>query len=411
MLQLVDERGFKGATIAALAKRTGLPASSIYWHFTDKDDILAAAIRHSYATRMERRNPWPTAVDERPLVEQLVERLEMLEGDGKDADYIRVSLSLALQRETVATEAHKAFLEIRQEAKVRITQWWSLVLPTLADAPINERAPETMTRLTLATLDGRYLTGQDIVLTPANTRLLAELLGAAAQEVAEGCPLPERTTEPRVEALLDDSGLESRELLIRGAAEVLCDYGVGGATVARICERVGLPPSSLYWHFSDLDDLTSHALGYAFESWSRHLQYWPRPDQGNPVDELREVLRSGFFTMMEKPYAFRLGYMLLLEREPTTARDHFRRIRREVCVERAQWFSSWLEDAPPMGSGAEIATRDTAGILAWATMTLADGLFVVEAVSPLWPLSDASPILARAFYRVVAKLVPPHHVA
>ena len=41
-------RGYSGTSIAAVSKASGLPPSSIYWHFTDKDDLLAAVIERSY---------------------------------------------------------------------------------------------------------------------------------------------------------------------------------------------------------------------------------------------------------------------------------------------------------------------------------------------------------------------------
>jgi AcrR family transcriptional regulator len=38
------ERGFAGTSISEVSKRSGLPASSIYWHFTSKEGLLGAVV-------------------------------------------------------------------------------------------------------------------------------------------------------------------------------------------------------------------------------------------------------------------------------------------------------------------------------------------------------------------------------
>ena len=41
-LSIAAERGYDGTTVALVQEATGLPASSIYWHFGSKDQLLAA---------------------------------------------------------------------------------------------------------------------------------------------------------------------------------------------------------------------------------------------------------------------------------------------------------------------------------------------------------------------------------
>src|SRR5262245_19141311 len=57
--QIAGERGFHGTSINAVSERSGLPASSIYWHFANKDELIAAVIDRSY-------QQWVTALD-RPI--------------------------------------------------------------------------------------------------------------------------------------------------------------------------------------------------------------------------------------------------------------------------------------------------------------------------------------------------------
>src|SRR5689334_19704974 len=47
-VEIAGERGYEGTSIALVSARCGLPASSIYWHFKDKDDLMAAVIERSF---------------------------------------------------------------------------------------------------------------------------------------------------------------------------------------------------------------------------------------------------------------------------------------------------------------------------------------------------------------------------
>src|SRR5580693_9054607 len=46
--EIASERGYEGTSIALVSAKCGLPASSIYWHFKDKDDLIAAVIERSF---------------------------------------------------------------------------------------------------------------------------------------------------------------------------------------------------------------------------------------------------------------------------------------------------------------------------------------------------------------------------
>ena len=46
--EIAGERGYEGTSIATVSARSGLPASSIYWHFQDKDALIAAVIERSF---------------------------------------------------------------------------------------------------------------------------------------------------------------------------------------------------------------------------------------------------------------------------------------------------------------------------------------------------------------------------
>lgn len=61
--EIASERGYEGTSIGLVSTKCGLPASSIYWHFKDKDDLLAAVIERSFAQWL---SAWEMPVDGTP---------------------------------------------------------------------------------------------------------------------------------------------------------------------------------------------------------------------------------------------------------------------------------------------------------------------------------------------------------
>ncbi len=65
--EIAAERGYEGTSIGAVSAKCGLPASSIYWHFKDKDDLIAAVIERSFTNWLKRvaatRGPRRRATD------------------------------------------------------------------------------------------------------------------------------------------------------------------------------------------------------------------------------------------------------------------------------------------------------------------------------------------------------------
>ena len=43
-LAIAAERGYDGTSLGLVTERAGLPASSVYWHFGSKDELLAEAV-------------------------------------------------------------------------------------------------------------------------------------------------------------------------------------------------------------------------------------------------------------------------------------------------------------------------------------------------------------------------------
>lgn len=78
-LALMSESGYEGATVAKIAKASGLPASSIYWHFGSKAGVLAAVMERGADTffTLTRDSQLPPEKPEAEPFEKLMLRLHL----------------------------------------------------------------------------------------------------------------------------------------------------------------------------------------------------------------------------------------------------------------------------------------------------------------------------------------------
>ena len=111
--EIAAERGYEGTSIGAVSAKCGLPASSIYWHFKDKDDLIAAVIERSFSNWLK---VWQ-------LPDDVVARdrlMEVAAGTAKalldSPDFLRLGLMLALERRPVEPRARAMFVQVRKQA-------------------------------------------------------------------------------------------------------------------------------------------------------------------------------------------------------------------------------------------------------------------------------------------------------
>ncbi|MBV6762320.1 TetR/AcrR family transcriptional regulator [Rhodococcus opacus] len=148
-VEVASERGYDGTSIALVSKKCGLPASSIYWHFKDKDDLIAAVIERSFGT-------WLTAWV-MPDGDTARERLAAMSMQVAKAlldspDFIRLGLMLALERRPTEAKARTVFLGVRDESQRRIADVAREYLPNLADEDVR-----LLTTYTMAAADGLFV--------------------------------------------------------------------------------------------------------------------------------------------------------------------------------------------------------------------------------------------------------------
>ncbi len=131
--EIASERGYEGTSIGLVSKKCGLPASSIYWHFKDKDDLLAAVIDRSFETWLR---VWelPSEGDPRERVIGLAKQLA--KGLLDNPDFLRLGLMLALERRPVEPSARARFLQSRKQASDSLIGALSELAPGLTDAQV-----------------------------------------------------------------------------------------------------------------------------------------------------------------------------------------------------------------------------------------------------------------------------------
>jgi AcrR family transcriptional regulator len=170
----------------------------------------------------------------------------------------------------------------------------------------------------------------------------------------------------------------SRERILDAAAEIAAERGYEGASIALVSAKCGLPASSIYWHFTNKDDLIAAVIERSFGDW---LKAWQVPVEGSPQDRLVGLAMQIAKALLDSPDFIRLGLMLSLERRPIEprARAMFLQLRAQTfdqLVETMRGFTPDLTDAQVH----QLATYAIAG---------ADGLFIAKEIG-----GDAVDLLA-----------------
>ncbi|WP_460062759.1 TetR/AcrR family transcriptional regulator [Streptomyces sp. YKOK-I1] len=180
-IEIAGERGYEGTSIAAVSAKCGLPASSIYWHFKDKDDLIAAVIERSFET-------WLAAVvlpGEEAGTPQ--ERIALMAANVAKSlvdapDFLRLGLMLALERRPTEPRGRTVFLQVREIAGRKIAEVVGTLVPEL-----DEEAVRTLTTYAVAGADGLFIQREihgDAVDLPAMFQLHARLLFETARRLA-----------------------------------------------------------------------------------------------------------------------------------------------------------------------------------------------------------------------------------
>ncbi len=189
----MSERGFAGATIAAICERAKVRPPTLYWHFGDKEGLVAAVMERAAERWFEEFVPGESLAG--------TTRSDVLGALFRDRpEFLRLLLLLALERRDPADEVRGAVERIRQRAK----QAWSATLEQLltgiGDSRKRKKAAGLLSELVIAQMDGVFIASQ---LHPQTTdvesliELMEVAIRAAAQELVERSQSPASSTRTR----------------------------------------------------------------------------------------------------------------------------------------------------------------------------------------------------------------------
>jgi AcrR family transcriptional regulator len=190
-------------------------------------------------------------------------------------------------------------------------------------------------------------------------------------------------------------GERSRERILDAATEIAAERGYEGASIALVSAKCGLPASSIYWHFTNKDDLIAAVIERSFGDW---LAAWQLPDEGTTLDRLAGMAMQIAKALLDSPDFIRLGLMLALERRPDEplARAMFIQTRAQTCDQLAETMRGFTPDL----------TEAQIYLLVTYAMAGADGLFIAKEIG-----GDAVDLIAlfelhaRALYDTALRMI------
>lgn len=139
--EIASERGYEGTSIGLVSKRCGLPASSIYWHFADKDDLIAAVIERSFGRWLA---AWSIPDEGSPRQRVAEMTMQVAKALSDSPDFLRLGLMLALERRPVEPRAREMYLQVRAEAQTQIRAAAAELMPDLDDTALEQLATYAM---------------------------------------------------------------------------------------------------------------------------------------------------------------------------------------------------------------------------------------------------------------------------
>lgn len=405
-MYLAVRHGYEGTKLSMIRKATGFSASSIYWHFSDKDQLFAAALERAFELQSQSIPNWLNSPPGESRTADLYSNILLFPRVDDTMAYWRFGLQIAVIRPQVVSPARARFLQIRRESTQWLGQWWERSLPE--DLDQRRAAALLLGRMTIAIRDSEFIErhGAGELDGDRVTWMIAACLNAVAERVVELAPnhrfdavspAPAPARMPAVQG----SEESTREVFLRAAEDTIVEFGFDGVTVARVCEKAGLPASSLYWSFKDKDDLMATVVDNACRGWEKAKpEMQPRPADGDWSVVLKRLLMDTLEGFTARTRIRRLGLLLLLR--PVTGADAGKQ-RLEPVLQSMQsmtddWFRSVLAPELDEESRAELAAY-----LSECLFRILDGLMLSRQIDEgPWDPELLADLTSTALHRVAA---------
>ncbi|WP_405842201.1 TetR/AcrR family transcriptional regulator [Streptomyces platensis] len=199
--------------------------------------------------------------------------------------------------------------------------------------------------------------------------------------------------------------IQSRQALIRSAAETFLEKGVPAAGMVEISRRARLSKGALYFHFTSKDDLTLAVRDAALEALQELEDTFTRSTQ--PLTIAVRDFTTALFGRVESDAVLRAGLQLRPETAPGLG----------IYALEQRWYALFLDKAVTCGTGGpagphatDTEPRRTAQLLTSIVVGLLhlgseDGTWWDrEGIVDLWALLPAAPGRIPAADRTPAQL-------
>ena len=174
---LVSERGYAAASISLISRKAGLPASSIYWHFDSKEDLLGAVVERGVQRWFEVHPKWhPYKGDFEGFLQAIGKAA------GSQPTFLRILMMIILDRSESLPRARQMMKNVWLEVQVRFQHIIAEHF-RLGSDKAGQRMAERLARFTLAFADGAFVDSQIDRKGTSMTKLFGDL-GLALQALA-----------------------------------------------------------------------------------------------------------------------------------------------------------------------------------------------------------------------------------
>jgi AcrR family transcriptional regulator len=147
---LMAERGFAGTSISEVSRRSGLPASSIYWHFESKEGLLGAVMEEGAQRWFEELERAGGAGSGGPLGARTAAALS------QHPEFLRFMFLIALERKHVDAASLGSIRRVRKLALVRLREAIRRLLESQG-AQGEDQLADQLALFALAVADGAFL--------------------------------------------------------------------------------------------------------------------------------------------------------------------------------------------------------------------------------------------------------------
>lgn len=151
VLTLAIENGYEGTTMADVARVSGLPIGSVYWHFQNKEQLFVELLNHSFEVWKHTNGEFGTYPD--LLHRSIGNSAAASRGSTDPAAFWSIGLVFAFERRLADNLARHRYLEIRAEMFEIVTAKLRTQFPTLPPEAAAELA-EDLARMGRALTDG-----------------------------------------------------------------------------------------------------------------------------------------------------------------------------------------------------------------------------------------------------------------